>query len=291
MTQTYATVASPRQSLEEVVEWISEVSTLPRVVPRVRGMGGDPKSAARDLREVLGGDTALSEQVLRCVNLSAYAARTESTNLQQAIACLGTSQIRNLALTAGVSGLFAQGGTIGRYNRIALWRHLVAVGVCARMIAMRFSVPNFEDVFLAGLLHDVGIILEDQHLHDDFAGVIRSLDGSSSLVERERECWGFDHTMLAEAVLKRWDLSQVLIVTARHHHDSTRYRGEHQKPVWCVEVANLICSLQGFCSVGANLVKLSPSAISGLALRKEDVVVLAGDLERELLDNRYLFQC
>ncbi len=68
-------------------------------------------------------------------------------------------QVRNLAITASVSKLFRQEEAIGSYLRSQLWQHLVSVGVCARLIAMRREFENFEDMFLAGLLHDIGIIL------------------------------------------------------------------------------------------------------------------------------------
>jgi HD-like signal output (HDOD) protein len=87
--------------------------------------------------------------VLRCVNSSAYAIRTKITNLQHAISFLGVKQIRNLAMTASISKLFAKEESIGPYNRLGLWRHMIAVGVCARLIAARLSLKEFEDVVLA----------------------------------------------------------------------------------------------------------------------------------------------
>ena len=92
----------------------------------------DPDSGAAELKDVIETDAALSARILRCVNSSAYATRTEVTSLQQAIAYLGLNQIRNLAVTASVSELFKRDDKIGPYCRSQLWRHLVSVGnLCA----------------------------------------------------------------------------------------------------------------------------------------------------------------
>ncbi len=276
--------------LEEVVQAIDEVSTLPHIAVRVMEVAQDPRSNAADLKEVVEGDAALSARVLRCVNSSAYAVRTEITNLRQAIAYLGMKQIRNLAITASVSELFKKQETIGSYSRCELWRHLVSVAICARLLAMRLKFANFEDMFLAGLLHDVGIILEDQHVHGVFCQAIRSLDDGHTLAETERAYLGFDHTMLGEEVAENWKFPESVKAAIRHHHSSASYRGGEVDLVRCVEVANLICTLKGMSSVGRKLVRFSPPVITGLSLSKDDLVVLAEDLNHEISLHRSLFQ-
>lgn len=290
MSATQFAESTSRPTLEQVGRRIHEISTLPHIALRVIEVANDPDSGAMDLKEVMEADAALSARVLRCVNSSAYATRTKITSLQHAIAYLGMQQIRNLATTASVSELFKKNETVGSYNRVALWRHLVAVGISARMIAMRLGIAGFEDVFLAGLLHDIGIILEDQHLHKPFVEILQTLAPGKSLVEVERCVLGFDHTALAELITRRWKFPEILLAAMRHHHHSAAYKGERPEVLWCVEMANLICSVKGISSVGLNLVQLSPAAIAGLALSKEDIQVLAADLDRELASNQSLFQ-
>lgn len=151
--QSYLDKKGP-PTLDSVVRRIDEISTLPHIALQVMEVANEPGSSAADLKDVVEGDAALSARILRCVNSSAYGTRTKVTNLQHAIAYLGLKQIRNLAITASVSELFKKEEAVGSYLRSHLWRHLVSVGICARLIAMRRQFENFEDVFLAGLLHD-----------------------------------------------------------------------------------------------------------------------------------------
>ncbi len=290
MSRLQCSSERPRLSLKRVVQEIDEISTLPQIALRVMEVANDPDSGAADLKQIMEGDAALSARVLRCVNSSAFAVRSEITNLQQAIAYLGQKQIRNLAVTISVSELFRQNETIGTYRRSELWRHLVSVGICARMIAMRLKFANFEDLFLAGLLHDIGIILEDQHLHEHFVAVIESLDARQSLPAVERSHLGFDHSALGEEIATMWGFPEATKAAIRHHHMSVNYRGEHVQEVRCVEVANLLCTLKGITSVGRKLVKFSRPAFEGLSLAKDDVSILAEDLDAELASNSGLFQ-
>ena len=278
-----------KPTLEQVAGRIDEISTLPQVAFRVMEVANDPNSGAADLKEVMEGDAALSARVLRCVNSSAYATRTKITNLQQAIAYLGLKQIRNMAMTASVSELFKKEEHVGSYQRSNLWRHLVSVGICARLIALRRKLRDFEDAFLAGLLHDIGIVLEDQHVHKAFCRVIETLDPQQTLVAVEQRELGFDHTQLGEQVAKAWNFPESIIASIRHHHASVSYRGEAINVVRCVEVANLLCTLTDASSVGMKLVRVSQPAMAGLSLTRDDISVLAADLKEELARNASLF--
>jgi HD-like signal output (HDOD) protein len=155
---------------------------------------------------------------------------------------------------------------------------------------MRLHLAEFEDVFLAGLLHDIGIILEDQHVHTVFAGVVSGLREGSRLREAEQKCLSFDHTMLGGRLANAWRMPNGIADSVRHHHDSASYDGNYTPTVRCVELANFICSLKGMASVGVHLVEFPRAGILALSLGKEDLVVLANDLDREIDSNQSLFQ-
>jgi len=276
-------------ALDRFVRNVEEISTLPHVALRIVEVANNENSGAADLKAVLESDPPLSARVLRCVNSAAYALRTRVSNLQHAIAYLGCKQVRNLAITASVSDLFKKDEPIGSYRRTALWRHFIAVGVCARLVAMRLRLANFEDAFLAGLLHDLGIILEDQHAHEPFKAAMLALDPHRTLVEIEREHLGFDHTLVGDRVAARWNLPESVRAAMRYHHASAAYRGGETAVLYCVDVANMICTLRQISSVGLNLLKPSTNAIRGLAMNKADIVVMAQDLDRELKAHQDLF--
>lgn len=269
---------------------VCEISTLPHVALRVIEIAQDPKAGAGDLKNVVEGDPALSARVLRMVNSSAYGLRTTVTNLQQAISYLGLTQVRNLALTASVSDVFHRDMTVGRYSRRGLWRHSVSVALCARLMARRRGISTFEDAFLAGLLHDIGIILIDQIAHDAFVNMILTLDPQKTLIDNERAKLRLDHCTLGQRVAQQWNFPETIRAAIQHHHASAAYRGEGKEIVWCVEAANVLCTMKNVTSVGVKLLAPGQDAFAALDFKRDDVKVLAGDLDREIRDNEKLFE-
>jgi len=270
------------QRLREVTRRIQDISTLPHIAMRILEVECDPKSSTADLSEVLEQDPALSSRVLRYVNSAAYGVRAKITNLRQAVTHLGLKRIRNLAVTASVSELFQTDQQIGSYRRSTLWRHQVSVAMCARMIGKRLGLRTPEDIFLAGLLHDIGIILEDQYAHSEFEQVMLHLPEYQSLPDAERHYLGFDHTRLGEVIGGRWGFPKLVRLAIRYHHASEQAPPGDRTEVQCVEVANLFCTLKGITSVGRKLVRYTPETLKTLGLTRQDVALLGDELDTEL---------
>ncbi len=275
--------------LDLMVQQIDEISTLPDVALRVIEVTNNPDAGAHELKVAIETDVSLCARVLRMVNSSAYGLRTPVTNLQMAVAYLGFRQIRNLALTACISDVFKDDRLMGSYQRKRLWRHMVSVGICARMIAVRKQMTQFEDVFLAGLMHDIGILLEDQYCNAKFCQMMESLDVSLSLEGNERQRLGFAHTDLGATIAEVWRFPEMVIETIRHHHASINYAGEHIDTIRCVEVANMLCTYKGIASVGLNLLRPAVTAVNALRLSKPDLEALLTDLDDELRRCHELF--
>ena len=233
------------------------------------------------MMKIMESDPALTACV-RYVNSSAIGLRQQITNLQYAIAYLGLKQVRNLAMTAAVSDLFKANNNPGKYDRKALWRHLVSVGVCTRILALQLSMPEFEDLFLAGLLHDLGIILEDQYANKPFPGVMliatedvpfTQLNGAFGV--RSHGAWRKSSRELAVSG------DGACGDTSSPH--SASY-GRTPNAVRCVEVANMICTAKSLTSIGLKWIRsfVQPSkACRSLAATSG----LAGRLDEELKAN------
>ena len=283
-------VIGKSESVESLVSRIVDVSSLPTVAVKIIEIVQDPDSGAKDLMRVVSADPALSTRVLRTTNSAAYGLTKKVTNVQSAISYLGFNQVRNLALTASVSDVFKGGDPIGSYTRLGLWRHMVAVAIASRMIAQRLGVAQFEDAFLAGLLHDVGIVLMDQHAHRGFTHVMTSLKDDSPLCDVERELLGFDHAAVGELVAAQWRLPDMVRDTIGAHHRAQLYKGSHSSIVHCVIIANTMCTLKGISSVGKKLVRTDLSVFQALGLDQTGVIVLAKDLDIELRRHEALFE-
>lgn len=277
-------------AIKDALQQIDEISTLPQVALRVVQVANDESAGAVELTRAMEGDAALSARILRYVNSSKVGLQARVTNLQQALAFMGTQQVRQMAMTASISDLFRNAEPIGPYQRENLWRHLVAVGLCARLLANKLRLRNGDDIFVAGLLHDVGIILEDQYFHDGFEQVINSLDDHRTLAAVERQCLGFSHIDLGKRIADKWQFPQLVKEAIVYHHTTMSYTGDNLDVLRCLEVANVLCTIKGHSSVGRNLVKLSRTTLAGLGLDKDDLRVLSDELDDEMERNAALLR-
>jgi len=89
---------------------------------------------------------------------------------------------------------------------------------------------------------------------------------------------------------ERWQFPPVVQGAIRYHHKAQDYCGENPHVVQCVEIANVICSLKGITAIGRKLVRPSLETFDALGLQKEDIVVLATDLDGEISRNGCLFE-
>ncbi|HAI10414.1 MAG TPA: hypothetical protein DCM28_01835 [Phycisphaerales bacterium] len=271
-------------ALEEMIAKITEVSTLPHIALKLIRICQNPNTDPRELCDVLSSDPVMTGKVMSCVNSSAYGLTHPVTSLHRAVCLLGYAQLRDLAMTASVASVFKHNETCGSYVRANLWRHMVAVAICSRMIAARCELPEFEEVYLAGLLHDIGIILIDQYEHTAFSNMMHDFPQHAgvnlALVEQGR--LGYDHTMLGERVAMLWGLSEELGDTIRHHHQVTRYEGKSPRMIACVDLANLICTLRGWSSIGHKLIAANQWSLDQLKLTTLDVQIINDDLHAEV---------
>lgn len=273
----------PGLTLEKAVHRIHEVFSLPDVAMRVLEVVTDSNSSVADLRAVVECDPALVSRLLRTINSSAYGLRSRIDSVHKAIALLGFNEIKNLAATAAVADMIKEECIVGSYSRIGLWRHLVSVALSARLIASRSGITSFDEAYMCGLLHDIGITLIDQHQHELFETVITSLSTDATTPEVEQRLLGFDHTQLGSAVAKKWGFPASVVDAIRYHHNSERCSEENRPVIRAVEIANFLCSRKEISSVGIHNVR-PPDGVTfaALSIGRDDLKVLWDDIDVEL---------
>ena len=189
---------------------LSDISSIRVVLNGIIGVVNDPRSSAYDLKDAISTDPPLAARVLRRANSAFYGiARKDKAvaDIQTAIVYIGFETIKELILNQSVCRLFRNNEVIFGYSRASLWEHCVATAVASRMIFRReFKQPGGQ-VHAAGLLHDIGIIVEDQCARDSFLKVLREFEKAPEhgLHHHEQQLLGFSHSELGEALAKRWD--------------------------------------------------------------------------------------
>lgn len=272
-----------RTALERLFSRIGDVSTLPTAANKVLRLTQDDSADPESLREAIQGDPVLVARILRRLNSSYYALSQKISDLRTAISLLGLREIRNLALTVFVSRFYEGGSAHGRYKRENLWSHSVGVAVASRLVARVCGRGACEEAYIAGLLHDLGLILLDQTLRRHFHKVLDSIDDATPTHIVEQRILTFDHALLGGFVARRWNFPDAVADAITFHHQPWCYTGPHKDLVQVVAVANYLCSRAGVTSLGVHNVPTPPDELyAGLGLDQVTLAIIWDELDTAL---------
>jgi putative nucleotidyltransferase with HDIG domain len=273
----------PKKLVERLASHIAEISSLPTVAIQIANLANDSDTDCDEMVQAIRSDPALAMRMMRTVNSSFYGLTSKVSDLKQGVVLVGFEEVRKLALTAYVAPLFRQSTGYGAYTRRGLWNHMVATGVVAELIARECGGIQPQQAYLAGLLHDVGIILIDQYLHKLFQRIVDQLTEETPLCEVEIEVLGFDHQALGAHVAARWNLPEHLVDAIRHHH-ALRDQGDSQSSmVQVVALADIVCQLKHCPPLGVRHSQAPPAwLVNDLGLTKQQISLIIEKLQDAL---------
>ena len=205
--------------LKRLIARVEDLPTLPRTVLRITEMVNDPRASARDLSRIITEDQVLTARLLKLVNSSFYGFPQRIATVTGAIVLIGFDAIRNLLLTTSVFDLFPSRTAKSRRQQEALWDHSLGCAVGAKAIGEVLRHEKLEELFVAGLLHDIGKIVEMARLPDEFERItVRAREGRMMIAAAETEILGCTHAEIGRLLLDRWKLPVKLMNTIAFHH-------------------------------------------------------------------------
>ncbi len=203
-------MSNPTETLDRLAARAGQLYSLPAVAMKVLELTSNPQIDTRALKECIENDPALTGKLLRVVNSSLFGLSRQVSDLNQALALLGTKPLKLLVLGFSLpAGLYAgvAADALGRY-----WRHTLTKAVGARELSETlWSLPG-DEAFIAGLLQDIGVLVLIQQLGEPYLQFIdKAVAAGGDLRALETDAVGFDHTMLSARLLAQWGLPEGLV--------------------------------------------------------------------------------
>lgn len=235
--------ADPRTKVMEVVKKVTTIATLPEVTVQIIKTVEDPKSSAQQLHKIVSHDPALATRILKVVNSAFYGLPGQIGSIERAIVLLGLNGIKNIAVAASLGQLFRGAQLCEGFTAKDLWTHCIAVGVTARDLAKNLRLDLPDEAFLAGLIHDVGILLSLQVYPEKLREVCDAAKaGRGDFCELERQIIGLDHQQLGMGLAEQWKFPRACQLVAGYHHQPQALADQSRYLVSIVHVADTICS-------------------------------------------------
>jgi len=211
------------QAAQALLDKFNTIKTLPHVAIRLTKLISDENSTMQDFEKMMKMDPTLVLRLLRVVNSSYYALRQKVDSISRAVVIIGMNNLRNMIVTETLKDIFKESQEQDAFSRNRLWLHCAAVSICSQMISERIFGQNGENAFLCGILHDIGMIVEDQTAHDLFNHACKAYaQDSGTIIDHEKEIIGTDHCEVGYLLAKDWKLPFEVQEGIKQHHKALK---------------------------------------------------------------------
>ena len=193
--------------------------------------------------DLISRDNSLTAQCLHMANSPLFGHCRQITTPRAAVAALGLQRMRDIALSCCMLRLVGTGND--QHDLIAFWEHSLACALVSRKLARRIGVQDPEQIYIAGLLHDLGFMVNLRLASEEFRALLRKAQVEQCNLERlEQETWGCTHCDTGGMLARRWELAPVVIEVIEFHHQ-LKPNSTYRSIVALVAISDQLCRSNG----------------------------------------------
>jgi putative nucleotidyltransferase with HDIG domain len=276
-------------TLEEIVNGVNSLPSLPGVALQVIRITDDPYSTVRELNEAILQDQTITAQVLRLSNSAYYGYPRRIATVSEAIGILGFTTIRDLVMAASVHNILSREVKGYQIATGDIWRHSITCAMTSRAIARRVRYPEADRTFIAGLMHDIGKVVLNIYVADAYNEIIRRMkEERLPFAAVEEEVLGFTHAAVGARVAERWNLHPDHVEAIACHHTPLDAK-QNPKLAAIVHIADAVCMTMGIGLGGDGLYYPFVGEVLGIfGLSEQDMERIMSELA-ELMGDAHMF--
>lgn len=220
MTQQTTTTDEREAIINHAIQEISHIATLPEITLKIIDLVEDPTSTAQDLHQVITNDPALCSRILKVVNSSFYGLPGQIGSINRAIVLLGLNAVKNIAIATSLTKLFRAGELCAHLSARDIWTNATGLAAASKLIADRAGVGLADEAFLAGLLANIGIMVEMQAYREKLIEIVEThAQTGEDFLDLEERIIGATHQDFGRALCEAWKFPKSFsMVTGYRHH-------------------------------------------------------------------------
>lgn len=191
---------------------------IPSIIFKLNDTIADPFSSADDIAQVISKSPGLSALLLRIVNSAFYGFPSRIDSVARAVTIIGSKEVTALAVGISTMEVFKD---IPKsvFDVRAFTQHSLACGVLSRILAASGNIRNTEQMFVSGLLHDIGrLVIFKYYPQAAILMLSAQATDSKALIDSEKKTLGFRHTDIAADLFEKWKFPVALIQNVVFHH-------------------------------------------------------------------------
>ncbi|MCC7435360.1 MAG: HDOD domain-containing protein [Methanoregulaceae archaeon] len=278
------------ESLSIKIARSENLPVLPQVATAVLKLADDPNASARNLEKLIERDPALAAKTLRVANSSYYGLSNVAT-IARAISILGLNTIRSLVISVSYQQMISGRISAKNFDKVAFWSHSLAVATAARILGKMQRPEKAEELYIAGMMHDVGWLVLDRFYPGDLEEAIRIAKAETvTMCTAEERLLGFDHGVVGGLLAEKWGLPVPLQNAIKFHHNVDG-DSEYSELTSIISMADYLAHSAGLGScTPSEAVELDRSAQLMLDLPEQQLKVVGEVMLQEVQRAQAAFQ-
>ncbi len=208
--------------IQKKLDSIVELPTIPTVMSQVLAALDNPKLSANQLASLIERDQTLTAKVLKVANSPFYGFARKISTIDLAVVILGINVLKEIVLSLLIQKFFSRLSK-SMFDVKSFWNYSLFCGAAAKLLARKLGYKLAGEAFVAGLMHDLGILIIIENFRKQF-GEIRKLQKTKnvSITEAELHILGATHADIGLWLAEKWNLPPKLCLAIKNHH--TNYK-------------------------------------------------------------------
>lgn len=228
-------------ALSSIIKDGMVLPTLPALYNRLTQALQSTQSSSDTIAEIIAQDVAMSAKILQLVNSAFFGIPHHISSISQAVSLLGAETINSIVLTAGVFSTFDD-QTVQQFDIPGLYTHSLRVAAAAGRLTLALTGDRkaADEAMLAGMMHDVGIIVLINSGNEQWTQLYQtSTETSPPLYQQEQEQLGISHAEIGAYLLGLWGLSSRVTEAVAFHHAPSAAPTHELGPLTALHIANV----------------------------------------------------
>ncbi|MBI5429175.1 MAG: HDOD domain-containing protein [Nitrosomonadales bacterium] len=225
-----------RQKLKRALENVNSLPAMPVIAQKLLALPLDTDKGETQLIQLIGQDPQISARIIGLSNSPMMGLARKINVVNDAVMVLGLTKVKSVAIGIASMSNFSKLPPGSHFDPHNLWLHSMATAIIMRSIAKsmpRNLRPDEDQIFLVGLLHDIGFMA--LHHVDPVASneVHRQLQlqAGRPVLEVEKETLGVTHCHIGMLLAKNWNLSPDITTVLGNHHPPYADKAMAQNPL------------------------------------------------------------
>ena len=264
----------------QLLSKLKELPALPTVYKKLAETINDPRATIRNVARIISDDPKTAKSFLDLIKSPLFNFRQHIDSIDKAVSLIGFEASLSMILCLNVVVLFPSDQLQIKRKIESLWGHSLGTATIAKIIARKIGMNEENEIFTAGLLHDIGKIIIAKFCPDDYFRVeMAKKEDSQEAIQLELKLLGYSHIDAGRIIAERWAVSPLAKLSITLHHDLSN-ADQFVRELSCIHIADVLSHSLHFGSLKDNVPEMNNDAWNRLRLQIEDIEPILLESER-----------